>query len=138
MPSTLSRGLAALATAALLAPAVAGAQDPGAPPDPNAPPVSATLTAPSSITKAKLGKGMTVTVRCDLACNARLMLAGRPGIITTKSGQVPAGGTKTFKIKAIALYTKVLKKGDKITLSLDARTDAGALDQASKKIRISG
>jgi hypothetical protein len=138
MSKTLSRGFAAIATAVLVAPAAAGAQDPGPMPDPDAPPVSATLTAPGAITKAKLKKGMTVRVRCDLACNARLSLAGRPGIITQTSGQVGAGATKTFRIKAIKTYLDAMKKGDKLTLSLDARSDAGALDQESRKIRISG
>ena len=124
--------LAALLVVAAL-PAAAGAQDVQ---PPTGPPFEASLSAPASVTKAKLKKGFTVTVTCAVACNARLMFAGQIGIVTTKSGAVPAGTPKKFKIKAQPFQIRNMKKGTKYTLSLDARSAEDGGGQDSKKIRI--
>lgn len=134
MTTSRSTILALAAVAAVVPAAVAGAQDPGPMPNPDAPPLGATLKAPSKVSKATLKKGMSVTVTCDRACNARLMLAGRVGIVTQKSGQVAS--SKTFKVKAMAFQVREMDKGDVYTLSVDARADDGALKQLSKKIKI--
>jgi hypothetical protein len=133
----LTRSVLAMAAAAALAPAaVAGAQDPGEPPSGDAAPLQATLSAPSTITKQQLQKGVAVTVTCDRACNARLLLAGRTGIVTQKSGAVPAGARTKIKLKAPIALLRPIKKGSRYTLSLQARSDDGGYGQAIRKVKI--
>jgi hypothetical protein len=129
--SARSRFAALLIVAAL--PAAAAAQDVQ---PPTGPPFEASLSAPASVPKAKLKKGFTVTVRCAVACNARLMFAGQIGIVTTTSGDVPSGVAKTFKIKAQPFQIRAMKKGTTYTLSLDARSAEDGGGQDSRKIRI--
>lgn len=132
MTTSARSQLAALLTVAAL-PTAAVAQDVQ---PPTGPPFEASLSAPAAVTKAKLKKGFTVTVTCAVACNARLMFAGQIGIVTTKSGDVPAGVAKKFKIKAQPFQIRSMRKGTKYTLSLDARSAEDGGGQDSKKIRI--
>ena len=132
----LNRTIALAAAAALVPAALAGAQDPGSPPAADAAPLKATLSVPASVTKAQLKKGVTATVGCDRACNARLSLAGPTGIVTQKSGDVAAGAKKKIKLKAAAALLGPIKKGSTYTLSLQARADDGGVAQVSKKVKI--
>jgi hypothetical protein len=127
--------LAVAAAAALLPAAVAGAQDPGTPPPADAAPVNVTVKVPSKVTKKQFAKGVTATVTCDRACNARLSFAGPTGIVTQTSGAVAAGASKAFKLKAPAFMLKAIKKNSTYTLSVQARGDDGGIGQASKKVK---
>jgi hypothetical protein len=128
--------LAAAAVAALVPAAVAGAQDPGMPPSADAAPVKVTVTAPSKVTKKQFAKGITATVTCERACNARLSFAGPTGIVTQKSGAVAAGAGKKFKLKAPMALLGPIKKGATYTLSVQARADDdGGIGQATKKVK---
>jgi hypothetical protein len=130
--------LIALALAGLGSSAVpVAAQDPGPQPNPDAPPLTATLKAPKSAAKAQLKKGVKVKIACDIACNARFTTTHtKLGIITTTSTDVPAGTGKTVKIKVAKLYLSELRKGQRIQVAVDARTEAGALAQVQKKIKV--
>jgi hypothetical protein len=116
---------AAVAASALALPAGALAQAP----------MTASISAPAAVEKAALKKGVTVKVTCDRPCNARLQLAGPIGIITQQSA--PIAGTGKVVLKAQAFQVKALKKGQKLTISLNATADDdGATAQAMKKLKL--
>jgi hypothetical protein len=119
--SLAAAGLAA----ALLVPATAVAQAP----------LTASVSAPSAVKKSALKKGLAVKVNCDRTCDARLQLAGPIGIVTHQSAQVT--GTGKVVLKAQAFQLKALKKGQKLTVSLQATaTDDGARASAQRTIKL--
>jgi hypothetical protein len=116
---------AAVAAATLTLPAGALAQAP----------LTASITAPAAVKKTALKKGVTVKVTCDRACDARLQLAGPIGIVTQQSAHIT--GTGKVVLKAQPFQIKALKKGQKLTIALNATaSDDGATAQASKKLKL--
>jgi hypothetical protein len=129
---TPNRMFTPLAVAAALAvPGSALAQDPGDPPPTDATPLEASITAPKTVTKAQLKKGMTVKVACSRTCNAKVSLTCRAGIVTEKSG---AAGT--YKLKAIKLYLDTIKKGQRVTVVVNARAADGAISNVRKDVKV--
>ena len=133
--TTLTRRAAVTGCAlALLAPTAASlAQEP---PPADAVPVEVTVSAPSSVKKAALTKGVKVSATCAPGCSVQLSLSGPIGIVTQKTIRVADGATGKAKLKATKAQAKALKKGAKLTLVATATGADGGRGTASRSIRV--
>lgn len=124
-----------LVSLGLAVPAAAPGQEPPPPPNPDAAPVVVKLTTPKAVTKKGMKQGFDVRVQCTPACDARLSLTGSIGIIKQTSTQAtPSGRTLVLKIQAFQV--EALKKGSKLTLSVDARSAEDGVGSATRRIRV--
>ena len=130
LSSPTHRLIAIAMLTALGAPAAASAQSA----DTTAP--RTTLKAPKAVTVGQLKKGFAVRIGCDEACNGRVTLTGRIGIISTASADVAAGGTSRIKLKAAAFQVKELRRGAKLAVTLNATDAAGNHSTRQVKVRL--
>ena len=131
--TTLRRAAAACAAVLVTVPAAAAGQEP---PPADAVPVKVTVTAPSSVTKAALKKGVTVKVTCAPGCSVRLSLSGPIGIVTEKTVRVADGASATAKLKATAAQVKAIKKGAKLSVVALATGIDGGRGNATKSMKV--